>query len=249
MTKCLNNMLKERATPMASFIVTCADMPAELIRDSVRSIVSLTLSIGERQIIVVDYGTGASPINDLGDISDEILYVRLQAKNLSAARNAGLRMASGTFIQLVRGGDVLNMAHYNHCLDIARYMHPDMVMFRIVAPGDIDKSAIFKFVEPMAGIDYMRDNDLRADACGYIFSQSLLGGLRLSETDIANADGSFTPAITKRAKRLFATEACACLRREEQRQPSLEEPQPKAPPHADATSKTLRKTLHRRTPR
>lgn len=245
MAICLNNKLNECGKPLISFVVTCTGKAPELIRDSVMSIVDLTLSAGEREIIVVDYGVGASPINGLGAVIDEMLYVRIQAKSLPAARNAGLRMASGTHIQFVSGGDVLNMAHYNHCLDIARYKHPDMVMFRIVPPDNIDKGAIFRFFEPVAGTDYMRGDKRGGDVCGYMFRKSLLGGLRFSEKPAASADNGFTREITTRAKRLFPTVACACLRRREQQVSGLEDEHIAVQPHTDANSKTLREKLLR----
>ena len=41
-----------------------------------------------------------------------------------------MKMASGKYIQFVDGDDKLIRAPYEHCLDIARYHNPDIVLFR-----------------------------------------------------------------------------------------------------------------------
>ena len=83
----------------------------------------LSLNKREREIILVDDGSDLTPLNELIDLRDGIIYLRQANKGLSAARNLGLRMASGSYIQFVDGDDFLLQAPYEHCLDIMRY-HP-----------------------------------------------------------------------------------------------------------------------------
>ena len=114
---------------MISFIIPYHNEPLNMLRQCLDSILSLSLSNDEREIIVVDDGSNYSPINDLRDIQDHIIYVRQKNGGLSHARNTGLRLATGEYVQFIDADDYLLRAPYEHCLDIMRYQEPDVVMF------------------------------------------------------------------------------------------------------------------------
>ena len=106
---------------MISFVIPYHNEPLNMLRQCLDSILSLSLSNEEREIIVVDDGSDYSPINDLRDIQDHIIYVRQKNGGLSHARNTGLRLATGEYVQFIDADDYLLRAPYEHCLDIMRY--------------------------------------------------------------------------------------------------------------------------------
>ena len=85
--------------PIVSFIIPYHNEPVDMLRECVDSMIRLSLKQDEREIIIIDDGSDYCPINELDDIKDHIIYVRQKNSGLSAARNRGLDIASGQFIQ------------------------------------------------------------------------------------------------------------------------------------------------------
>ena len=210
----------EREQPLVSFIIPVYNLPAEMVRECIESITSLSLSVGEREIIVVDDGSDISPLNGLADLSNDFIYIRQCNKGPAAARNKGIQMSAGKYIQFVDGDDKLIRTPYEHCLDIVRYRHPDMVLFDFVSykeNGDVltslkDKKKTdvpYEYSPPVTGSEYMRNNNLRASPWGYIFRKTILGSLRFDESLTSEEDEDFTPRLMLRSERLISTSAKA----------------------------------------
>lgn len=197
--------------PLVSFIVTTYNLPSDLLSACLDSILSLSLSQSEREIILVDDGSLCSPIDQLQAYRDQLIYVRQANQGLSAARNTGLRVAQGSYIQFVDGDDALLPVAYEHCLDLVRYHCPDIVMFEATASQTA--AAVFTQQGPVAGTDFLRGHNLRASAWGYVFRRSILGSLRFI-TGILHEDEAFTPMLFLRAERLFTTTAKAYFYRQ-----------------------------------
>jgi glycosyltransferase involved in cell wall biosynthesis len=194
------------STPLISFIVTTYNLPGDMLRECLDSIICLSLTKDEREIIVVDDGSDITPLNELHDIQDEIIYLRQRNNGQSAARNKGLQCATGKYIQFVDGDDYLLQAPYEHCLDIVRYQNPDMVLFHETRKKTPDVP--FMFDGPMTGAVYMHQNNLRSSVCGYIFRRSILGSLRFPEGRI-HEDEEFTPLLVLCAENVYSTQAKA----------------------------------------
>lgn len=190
--------------PLASFIITDKNVPATVLAECIKSITALSLAANEREIIVVDDGSTVSPINELLGCSDEIVYVRQPHKGTAAARNAGMRISTGHFIQFLGGADTLVRAPYEHCLDITRYHDPEIVVFN-KADKHTTKTP-FTYDGPQTGGAFMKSNSINADPCTYIFKRSILGSLTFDES-LSFEDRFFTPQLFLRAERLFSTSA------------------------------------------
>ena len=198
--------------PLVSFIVTTYYLPSSLLEECLESILSLSLSRDEREIILVDDGSDNSPIDQLTH-RDEIIYVRQSNQGLSTARNKGLQWAQGKYIQFVDGDDFLLSAPYEHCLDFVRFEHPDMVLFNTTT----DKRPHTSFTDslPMSGVAFMQSNNVRASSCSYIFSKQTLGGLKF-EPGIYHEDEAFTPQLLIKCRRVFDLDAKAYYYRRRQ---------------------------------
>lgn len=125
----MNTSFDSSNSPLVSFIITCRNLPVKQITECLDSITGLSLRTQEKEIIVIDDGSDVSIIDRLEKYRDEIIYVRQKKNGVSSARNLGLRMASGNFIQFINGEDKLIPDAYEHCLDIVRYNVPDIVLF------------------------------------------------------------------------------------------------------------------------
>lgn len=100
--------------PLVSFIITAYNIPVVMLRECLESITSLSLSVSEREIIVIDDGSDFSPVNELMEMAPDIIFIRQPNRGVSVARNMGMKIATGKFIQFVDGDDCLINAPYEH---------------------------------------------------------------------------------------------------------------------------------------
>lgn len=189
--------------PLVSFIVTYHNEPAEMIEQCLDSILALSLSDKEREIVMVDDGSDTNIFMALAAYHDKLTYIHQPNQGLSVARNTGLKIASGTYIQFVDADDYLLITAYEHTLDLARYHNPDIVLFRFTHKHESETP--FVLPTPVTGAEYMRHNNLRASAWGYIFRRSVLGDLRFTP-GILHEDEEFTPQLVLRCERVFSTD-------------------------------------------
>ena len=115
-----NHTPVQNAQPLVTFIVTYYDLPIPMLCECINSILALSLSADEREIIIIDDGSESSPMNGLMQYGTDIIYVRQQHQGVSVARNNALHMAHGQYIQFVDGDDYLIKEPYEHCLDLIR---------------------------------------------------------------------------------------------------------------------------------
>lgn len=192
--------------PIISFILSYYNLPAEMLCSCIDSILALELKPEEREIIIVDDGSDESPVNALMKYGDEITYIRQRNQGLSEARNTGMQMANGQYLQFVDADDYLMKDAYEHCLQIAKSQSPEMVVFDFTS--SISQKPDFEDQPSQSGSHYMRHNNIHGTACGYLFARSILGDLRFTP-GIFHEDEEFTPLLILRAERLIATSAKA----------------------------------------
>lgn len=198
--------------PLISFIVACYNIPTPMLCQCLESIMALSLNSSEREVIVIDDGSEQSPLPELSKYADDIIYVRQRNAGLSQARNRGLQIASGQYVQFVDADDYLLRSPYEHCLDLVRYQHPDVVMFDFT-DGDTNDDATFNTGDLKSGTEYLSQHNLQATACCYIFRRQILGELRFTP-GIYHEDEEFTPLLMLRAETLCTTNAKAYFYRQ-----------------------------------
>jgi hypothetical protein len=202
-----SNTSLQEAKPLVSFIISYYNLPVQMLSECIESILALSLRPSEREIIVIDDGSEASPMNALMPYADDIIYVRQRNGGLSVARNKGITMATGKYIQFVDADDHLIQTPYEHCLDIIRYHDDaDMVLFDFSTSENVPLT--FTDKDPISGTQYMRHNNIHGTACGYLFSPKTLSELRFTP-GIWHEDEEFTPQLLLRAERVYVTDAKA----------------------------------------
>ena len=202
----LHTSLQE-TQPLVTFVVCYYDLPMQMLCQCVDSILALSLQREEREIIVVDDGSDISPTNALMQYGEDIIYVRQKHSGLSAARNMGINMARGLYLQFVDGDDRLMTEPYNHCLDILRsHEDADMVVFDFTSSTDV--STTYTDGPVLSGTDFMRHHNIHGSACLYLFRQKTLSELRFTP-GIFHEDEEFTPQLLLRAERVYPTDAHA----------------------------------------
>ena len=81
--------------PLISFILTYYNLPVNMLCQCIDSIMALSLTPEEREIIVVDDGSKDSPVNSLMKYGDDITYIRQRNQGLSEARGSQYRHSDG----------------------------------------------------------------------------------------------------------------------------------------------------------
>lgn len=200
--------------PLISFIITYYDIPTNMLRECLESIITLSLSHHEREILLIDDGSAHNPIDDIKDYLPQLTYIRQNHQGLSVARNLGIEACKGQYIQFVDADDMLNTPVYEQCLDIMKKGDPDIVLFRLSDKQEATPPS--NYDGPMEGAEYMRHYNLRSSACGYLFRKRTLVNLRFTP-GIVHEDEEFTPQLFLRAESVYTTEAKAYYyRRREQ---------------------------------
>lgn len=195
---------QENQKKLISFIIPVYDVPEEMLRTCIDSIRKLSLRQFEREIIVVDDGSVNNPLNTLNPYLNEIIYIRQKNSGLGSARNRGLQNATGEYIQFVDADDALIINQYEHCLDLARFQHPDMIMFEFSKKNESHR--VYTQQPVVSGNHLMRYQNLKAAACSYLFRKAILGNHRFT-TGIYHEDEEFTPLLVLRAESIIKTDA------------------------------------------
>lgn len=197
-------MIANTQIPLVSFIVTTYNLPIEYIKECLESIIQLSLNPKEREIILIDDGSDICPLNDLAEYLPNIIYLRQPNQGVSVARNYGIKIATGKYIQFIDGDDYILQATYEHCLDIVRYHQPDIVTFNYCKNNkNIEPS--YELPTPVTGTDFLNNNNLHGAAWSYIFRHSIVGSLQFTPKIVYGEDEEFTPQLFLRAERIFKT--------------------------------------------
>ena len=194
---------------LLSFIIPYYNLPREMLAECVASVLRLPLQPGECEAIVVDDGSAVSLEAFLDErFPGRVRYVRQENGGLSSARNAGLALARGRYIQFVDGDDKLFSESYSRLLPALCKGQADVLLFRFShkeKPCAVRKFAARTYA---TGADYMQRRNLRASACGYVFKKSLLSSLRF-EPNLLHEDELFTPQLLLMAGTTAETGLCA----------------------------------------
>jgi glycosyltransferase involved in cell wall biosynthesis len=194
--------------PLISFIITYYNEPLDLLCECIDSITLISPKSDQREIIVVDDGSDESPVETLKQFGDAITYIRQKHMGLSEARNRGLQMATGEYIQFIDADDFLNIHPYEYCLNTAETKSPEMIVFEFCSTFTTIDDSNIKEQPSQSGSYYMRHNNIHGSACGYLFKRSILGDLRFTP-GIYHEDEEFTPMLLLRAEDVIVTDAKA----------------------------------------
>lgn len=195
-----------------SFIIPYFNEPTTILKECIESILRLQLSPEEREIIIADDGSDIPPLDDLIEFQDHLIYIRYPHKGISAARNIGMQVASGKYIQFVDADDYLIPAAYNHCIQIAKHNDADMVRFDATANENYDYAMDIN--GPITGSDYMRTHNLKSSVWSCCFRKVIAATLSFSEELTYAEDEEFTTQLMLRTKKVFHTEAKAYFYRQ-----------------------------------
>ncbi len=185
----------------------------QYVRECVKSI--LNQSLDELEIILVNDGTKDNSIvniQDLIDSHDNIILVEKENSGLSAARNAGLRVATGDYISFIDSDDyieplfleTLYKEAYKNNLDICIGGYTDFFTDNMV-PRLRNTNLLDVPVTDGQDILYnqINNNDYRMEVWTNLYKHDFLKTNKLEFVEgILHEDEEFTPRVLLMAKRV-----------------------------------------------
>ncbi len=203
--------------PLLSFIIPYYNLPREMLAECVASVLRLPLKCEEGEVIVVDDGSEENLEVFLDErFSGRVIYVRQNNGGLSCARNAGLALAKGQYIQFIDGDDKLLSDGYSRLLPALCEGRTDVLLFRHTHKDEPCGDCRFATRTYATGADYMLCNNLCAAAWGYVFKKDLLDTLRF-EPHLLHEDELFTPQLLLKARTTTECGLCAYYYRQRER--------------------------------
>lgn len=209
-------IMNNNRQPLISFIITCYNLPVEMLAECIDNILTLSLGKDEREIVLVDDGSDTSLTSLLDERGNEITYIRQTNKGISEARNTGLRVATGRYVQFVDGDDYLIPESYEQCLDIVRHEKPDMVLFKFTRTSPQHIRPTYKKASPVSGTQYMLNNNVRDTVCCYVFRKETHEGIWFTPGALYE-DGEFTSQLILQANKIYDTDITAYYYRKRER--------------------------------
>lgn len=183
-----------------------------MLLQCIASILALNAGDTEKEIIIVDDGSDTDSQDVLPATANEIKYFRQQNQGQSVARNRGLEVASGDYIQFVDADDYLMKPPYEACLNIIRTTNCDMLLFESTSKvTPVVETAVSEWA---SGSAYMRQNNIKGAPWGYIFRKDMLGDLRFQQGKKYTEDEEFTALLMLKAGKVCHTTAKAYFYRQ-----------------------------------
>lgn len=161
-----------------SIVIPHYSLEQELLERCIDSIISLNLSAGNYEIIVVDDGSATPPHWVEEKYRKEpVKLICAGHGGPGAARNRGIYEASGKYIQFVDADDYLFSGDAIHkCIEMLDREKPQILRFRYkVCTGShtAPQATRVKFGNTISGALYMSRNNLSGSPCTYFFAREL----------------------------------------------------------------------------
>lgn len=208
---------------LLSIVIPHYNIPSELLKQCIDSIITQGIPAEEYEVIVVDDGSEAPPtwINDTYKGYNVRLVVNTHG-GPGAARNRGIEEAQGRYIQFVDADDyLLTNGQMTQCLAALKEEWPQILRFGYIVTTDrkspkTAKTKRVKFSNTISGAMHMRDNNLSGSPCTYFFLKKLAtDNNTVFSTNIFHEDEEFNTKLHYHAQTLIESNAtlyCYCTR-------------------------------------
>ncbi len=209
---------------LLTFILPHYNLPCELLQRCIASIVTQNLPVEDYEIVVVDDGSYTPP----EWITDEFPGIRIRLIKAphggpGAARNRGIDVAQGKYIQFVDSDDTLIPDAFSVCVEILKDEYPDILQhgYRVCTTGEQANRTVALRKEYRlydSGAEYMSRMNLCGSPCVYIFKRELCNKNNIQFAEgVMHEDEDFNMKIYYYGNKLIVSRNIAynyCLREE-----------------------------------
>lgn len=159
------------------------------------------------EIIVIDDGSVDSTPEKLKKYigNERVRVITQQNRGVSAARNAGIALASGEFVSFVDSDDVMHPAYIEKCLCLAQSDDCEFVLID-VAEFDDGEEPVFGSLdnnisdEVASPLEYYLDNGFKGGMSAMFVRRRLIQGLQFPEGVSKGEDLCFSYSLLARLK-------------------------------------------------
>lgn len=197
---------------LISFIIPIYNLPEWMLRECLESIRGLDLEESKYEIVVVDDGSQCSSEATIREVFPQAIVISKPNGGLSSARNVGIEVSKGDYIQFVDGDDML-LRSYRQVVRTLENNHLDLLMFSFSRKKETSSASLSNPIVVSTGAEYMASNNLRASAWSYIVSRDVIGTVRFPER-MLHEDEFFTPQIVLASQRVAVLNTAAYYYRE-----------------------------------
>lgn len=209
-------------TMLLSIVIPHYNLPKEMLKRCIDSIIGQALPNGTYEIIIVDDGSQEQPSWIESEYPGyDIRLINNNHGGPGCARNKGIEEAQGKYIQFVDADDYMfPNGEMSQCIAMLESERPQILRFGYIVKTDDGPDTIkphkVKFSNTISGAIFMRDNNLSGSPCTYFFQKSLAteNGIRFPE-GIFHEDEEFNTLLHYHAQTLVASDAkpyCYCIR-------------------------------------
>lgn len=178
---------------LISFIIPYYNVPLTLLRECIDSIEALTIN---KEIIIVNDGCDA----DLTEFSHSCVVRKIEHGGQATARNFGIEIAKGDYIQFVDADDMIVTQNYQQIINIVEKEQPDIFYFHYTSNDKTKRNSVSYKIT--TGSHYMSQHNIYGSVWNYVFRKSLLGNLKFTD-GIVHEDEEFSPQLFVNAKTFF----------------------------------------------
>ncbi len=208
-----------------SIVIPYYNLPPELLKRCIQSIIDQNMESGTYEIIVVDDGSTEPPtwLNDTYP-KEIVRHIAIEHAGLGAARNAGLQAAEGKYIQFTDADDCLVPGSLNECIELLHTEAPQILRFKYkICRNDKDlqkesKVRKFSYSYTISGAAYMAENNLPGSSCIYFFQKDLATRHNILFKEATfHEDDEFSTRLHYFATSLISTDAAIynyCIRKD-----------------------------------
>ncbi len=207
---------------LLSIVIPHYNLPKEMLKRCIDSIIEQAFPNGTYEIIIVDDGSLEQPLWIESEYHGyDIRLINNNHGGPGCARNKGIEEAQGKYIQFVDADDYLfPNGDMSQCIAMLESERPQILRFGYIVKTDDGPDTIkphkVNFSNTISGAIFMRDNNLSGSPCTYFFQKSLAteNGIRFPE-GIFHEDEEFNTLLHYHAQTLVASDAkpyCYCIR-------------------------------------
>ena len=150
---------------LLSIIIPHYNLPEELLKRCIKSILLQGSTVFDCEIIVVDDGSDTPPKWVKEHYPANITLIESEHQGLGAARNKGLDHATGEYIMFVDSDDHIALDSLEQCLSIINEEHPEILRFKFGKSAEDAMNKKPKIGKTISGASFMATNNLPGSAC------------------------------------------------------------------------------------
>lgn len=198
-------------TPLLSIIIPFYNVEEWLLKRCIESILEQSLNDSDYEIIIIDDGSNRSPQSTINSFNKEnIKYFSQTNQGPGGARNTGMKVATGQYIQFIDSDDFIHANTLSQCITILKEKSPDLFNFSFISCQHKERKPVqqpsVRYAEWSSGAEYMYTHNIFGSSWVIIFKKEIVLRNDLWFTPgIYHEDEEFPPLLYFYANKIISS--------------------------------------------